>query len=55
VAAVTRHAGVLDGPVAAEDGVIVRIRPRDDEGETGPRRDLEVVDARLISTDVRSQ
>jgi imidazolonepropionase-like amidohydrolase len=28
-----------------EDGVIAWIRPRDDEGETGPRRDLEVIDA----------
>jgi imidazolonepropionase-like amidohydrolase len=31
--------------VLVEDGVIAWIRPRDDEGETGPLRDLELVDA----------
>lgn len=34
-----------DLSVLVEDGVIAWIRPRDDEGDTGPRRGLEVVDA----------
>lgn len=34
-----------DISILVEDGTIAWIRPRDAEGPTGPRRDLEVVDA----------